>query len=97
VTLEALEDAAKYAELSNIESYIENVVKSPKNYRTWYALARMLMKHEPHLIKQSFEDRTAAEYDRIYLDGSGLHKDRREHGLEQYRKYVMKHVEESGK
>jgi hypothetical protein len=88
VTLEALEAAAKYAGYRNPKNNIQSVLKNPEHYQMSHALARMIMKHEPHLIEKSFEDRTAYEFNQIWAN----HK-----GLEQYQNFIKQHIKDAGK
>jgi hypothetical protein len=90
VTIEALEAAAKYAGLRDPKYNTQGILENPRHYKMPHALARLLMKHEPHLIEKSFEERTAAEFGVMWAHGQFV-------GLEQYRKYVKQHIEEASK
>jgi hypothetical protein len=88
VTFEALKAAAKYAGHTDPCNSASNAFHCPRNSVTLVTLAKMLMKHEPHLIEKSFEEQTAAEFYLIWAN----HK-----GLEQYQNFIKQHIKDAGK
>jgi hypothetical protein len=88
VTLEALDAAAKYAGHTTPNNAARSVLKNPQKGCSLYALARMIIKHEPELIAESFDARTDREYRVLYDENFNG-------GLCEYRCLIKQHIEDA--
>jgi hypothetical protein len=96
VTIEALNAAAKMAgTISQCQfgnGHIPTIYRCPEIYPTEHALARMIEKHEPELIAESFDARTSREWD-------AMENEARFGGIEaahaKYREFIRQYQDEA--
>jgi hypothetical protein len=88
VTLEALEAAARYAGYRDPSNSSVVAFHTPKSRPTLFALARMIMEHEPDLIAESFDARTEREYYHAFQQPFS-------NGLLDYRDFIQQHIKDA--
>jgi hypothetical protein len=93
VTLEALEAAAKYAGYRHLKNNIQCVLENPEHYPMSHAIARLLMKHEPHRNVLSFDERTVFEFGIIQDDfENNLYG---KSAIDRYRIFIKQHIKDA--
>jgi hypothetical protein len=95
VTLEVLEAAARYAGHINPKNSAESAAKNPQESCSLHALARMVMKHEPELIAESFEARTQREFGNLLLRNDMDAACESGAGLRGYRQFILQHIKDA--
>jgi hypothetical protein len=95
VTLEALEAAAKYAgwyTKGDAEGWFRD---NRNDAALGYALAKMIMKHEPELITESFDARTEREFGDLLFHNNLDPAYDTDPALREYRRLIQQHIEDA--